>query len=90
LRGTLHYTPDSGIQTAPSGSSGNAMAGGSSVYKPNDTNGTPATVTDSVNGWTGANNSSQKSSYTSKVFQQKIAKVRKNYRNHFGDDSDSD
>jgi hypothetical protein len=70
------------------------MAGGSSAYKPNDTNGTPASsVSDNGNctGWAGAtNNNSQKSSYTSKVFQQKIAKVRKNYRNHFGDDSDSD
>jgi DDB1- and CUL4-associated factor 5 len=94
LRDTLNYTPDSGILTA-SCSSGSAMAGGSSSssYKPINFN-TPTPENGNCNGNAGgsnnSNNNNSHKSYTSKLFQQKIAKVRKNYRNHFGDDSDSD
>ncbi|XP_053684779.1 DDB1- and CUL4-associated factor 5 [Sabethes cyaneus] len=101
-RELLNYTPDSGIATGPCSSvstnggvpstikshltplGGSTPGGGSNG---NYLEPTPGTSGGSL---TTTNNGNNGIDLGSKLFQQKVARVRKNYRKHFCDDSDSE
>lgn len=70
----MNFTPDSGISAVGSSSASSSAPPSTSQH-------------DGNNNGTGMRSNSDSSV---KLFQQKIARVRRNYRNNFGDDSDSD
>ncbi|XP_058445214.1 uncharacterized protein DDB_G0283357 [Malaya genurostris] len=98
-RELLNYTPDSGIATGPCSSvSTNGIPSSAKSHTPltsSSSNGNylePTPGTSGLNGSGGpmANGGSNGIDLGSKLFQQKVARVRKNYRKHFCDDSDSE
>lgn len=85
-------TPDSGIVTTNASCSSSAgsipSASSTSINNNNGSGGSR-----NGNGITSVHHSSIKEGSDSasiKLFKQRVAQVRRNYRNHFGDDSDSD
>lgn len=70
----INFTPDSGISAVGSSSTSSSAPPSTSRH-------------DGNNNGNGIRNNGDSSM---KLFQQKIARVRRNYRNNFGDDSDSD
>lgn len=84
-RQMLDFTPDSGIAMSAHGSSSSnglqhtSSGSGSNHHTSNNNN-------NNVN-QDGNNNTNGESV---KLFQQKVARIRRNYRYNFGDDSDSD
>ncbi|XP_055599396.1 DDB1- and CUL4-associated factor 5 [Uranotaenia lowii] len=105
-RELLNYTPDSGIATGPCSSvstngvpssSKKSLPGGggtpmsSTIGNSSNSNGNyiPEAVPGTSSAGSGANGSAALDLGT-KLFQQKVARVRKNYRKHFCDDSDSE
>lgn len=76
----MNFTPDSGISVVGGGGSSSSRCTSSAP---------PSTSRhDGNNNANGLRNNGGDSSM--KLFQQKVARVRRNYRNNFGDDSDSD
>lgn len=71
----INFTPDSGISAVGSSSTSSSAPPSTSRH-------------DGNNNANGIRNNGENSSM--KLFQQKVARVRRNYRNNFGDDSDSD
>ncbi|XP_055616554.1 uncharacterized protein DDB_G0283357 [Toxorhynchites rutilus septentrionalis] len=98
-RELLNYTPDSGIATAPCSS---VSTSGIPSCTKSARNRTPVgaasaaatTAIGSAPGSSGAGGSNGNPSngvdLAAKLFQHKVARVRKNYRKHFCDDSDSE
>ncbi|XP_055551183.1 DDB1- and CUL4-associated factor 5 [Wyeomyia smithii] len=104
-REMLNYTPDSGIATGPCSSvSTNGVPSsiksltplGSSATNGGSSNGNYLEPTPGTSGLTSTGvgsvttNGNNGIDLGSKLFQQKVARVRKNYRKHFCDDSDSE
>lgn len=71
----INFTPDSGINSAVGSSSTSSSAPPSTSRHDGNNN---------------ANGNRNNGDSSMKLFQQKIARVRRNYRNNFGDYSDSD
>lgn len=82
-RNDLDFTPDSGIAPTVCGSSASSMqnqSGSSSNYLHNHQH----------HSYQQDGNNNTNGETAAKLFQQKVARIRRNYRNNFGDDSDSD
>lgn len=84
-RDLLNHTPDSGIATGPCSSVSTAGGMPSSTKRMNVTPGTMEPTPGPSSQGTAELTASSK-----QLFQAKVARVRKNYRKHFCDDSDSE
>lgn len=97
-RELLNYTPDSGIATGPCSSvstrgipsCAKSIPGGTPTAGSNGNYLEPVPGSSGIGGTISQSNGSGLVDLGTKLFQQKVARVRKNYRKHFCDDSDSE
>lgn len=83
IRNVQQFTPDSGIGTPGCSSSGSYPQTENGNHHPHHHDGN-----NNTNGF--KENKTSADTTSMKIFQQKIARIRRNYRHNFGDDSDSD